>query len=74
MKYECPACKRPLASRRHKHCQYCDAELPERMLATPDEIEAESRQRHQEQEARRKRESERDSQNADGGADVTIDF
>ena len=43
MKYECPECHRPLASRRHKRCQYCGAELPQHLLVTQAETDAEFR-------------------------------
>ena len=41
--YECPNCKRPLVSRRNKRCQYCGAELPESLLYTKAEVEAQDR-------------------------------
>jgi uncharacterized Zn finger protein (UPF0148 family) len=36
----CPACERPLYSRRNKFCGFCGVELPGHLLFTPEEIEA----------------------------------
>jgi len=64
MKYECPTCKRPLASRRHKNCQYCGAELPERMLASQGEIKAEFREWKKTEKVRQAHQTETDAEEA----------
>ena len=62
MKLECPQCKRPLASRRHKRCQYCGAELPDHLLATPAELDAEFRNWKKADKQRQARQAEADAQ------------
>jgi hypothetical protein len=70
--FQCPECKRPLASRRHKKCQYCGAELPESLLYTKSEIEALNREWEKSQAKRKADGKERDEEERkkqdDGGA------
>lgn len=49
-------------SRHHKHCQYCGAELPERMLATQAEIDAEFHAWQKADKQRQARQAEADAQ------------
>lgn len=71
--YECPECKRPLASRRHNKCQYCGADLPKALLYSKAEIEAQNQQQDELEKKRKTREGERDEEDRkrrdDGGAD-----
>lgn len=60
--FKCPECKRPLASRRHKKCQYCGAELPESLLYTTAEIEAQNRERNELEKNRTVRNKARDEE------------
>jgi hypothetical protein len=68
-RYECPACHREIYSRKRKTCEFCDAELPEEMRLSPEQIEAmekeiaEIQARH-EQERERQEEAQK---NARGG-------
>jgi predicted amidophosphoribosyltransferase len=39
MTYRCPACSRPILSRRNKLCSFCQAPLPAELLFTQAEIE-----------------------------------
>ena len=72
VKYECPECKRPLVSRRHKECQHCGAELPGELLYTNAEIEAQNRAWVESEKNRKARDKERDEEESknsgDGGA------
>jgi uncharacterized Zn finger protein (UPF0148 family) len=48
MAYHCPACSRPILSRRNKLCSFCQEPLPAELLFTPaevQEIEAAERER-----------------------------
>ena len=49
-------------SRRHKHCQYCGAELPENLLATPAEIEAEFKAWNKAEKQRQARQAEAEAE------------
>jgi hypothetical protein len=40
MAYHCPACNRPILSRRNKRCGFCQEPLPAELLFTPAEVEA----------------------------------
>ena len=60
--YACLECKRPLVSRRHTHCQYCGAQIPEVLLYTKAEVEAENREREMAQKARKVRAKESDEE------------
>ena len=53
MTHHCPSCQRKLYSRRLKHCGFCDAEIPESLRFTSEEIAALD-QKMAELEARRK--------------------
>jgi hypothetical protein len=45
MRLRCPACNRTILSRRNKLCGFCREPLPEELLFTPDEIEAQEMDR-----------------------------
>jgi hypothetical protein len=49
-------------SRRHEHCQYCGAELPEHMLATQAEIDAEFKAWKKAGKAKQPRRAETDAE------------
>ena len=48
-------------SRRHKRCQYCGAELPEHLLATAAEIEADMKAWKEADKERQKRQTQADA-------------
>lgn len=62
VKYVCPACKRELLSRRHKHCQYCGAEIPDSLLYSNAEIDAQKRQWEQSEAKRKIRQRQQDEE------------
>jgi uncharacterized Zn finger protein (UPF0148 family) len=72
-KYECPECKRPLLSRRNKKCQYCGVELPEELLYTKAEIEAQDREwkeAERRREAHEKEHEDKERKKRDEGGDA----
>ncbi len=58
--YQCPECKRPLASRHHKQCQYCGAGIPQNLLYTREEVEEQNRESMEGQKERKAREKTAD--------------
>jgi hypothetical protein len=62
VKYLCPACKRELLSRRHKHCQYCGAEIPDNLLFGKAEIDAQKHQWEQSEAKRKIRQRQQDEE------------
>jgi hypothetical protein len=77
MKLECPSCKRPLASRRHKLCQYCGAELPAELLFSKEEMEAANRAWDEEQKKirlRHAKEDEEEKARHASGSDISPTF
>jgi uncharacterized Zn finger protein (UPF0148 family) len=59
MAYHCPACSRPILSRRNKLCSFCGKQLPPELLFTPAEVEKIEAAERERALARKLREEER---------------